>query len=199
MYFQHIVKRKLVNSVIGKVEFTVRHLSSSTMAFPNNFQFSSGQPCVVNVARMEMYDVFLYIFQLLALPLFQGESGVDQLVEVIKVLGTPTREQIKCMNPNYTDFNFPQIKPHPWHKVFQKCLPPEAVDLVCRFFQYSPNLWCTTVEACVHPFFDELRDPATCLPNGLPLPPFFNFKPQCKLVHQKSTLDFSEEVSRRAG
>ncbi|KVI03053.1 Protein kinase, ATP binding site-containing protein [Cynara cardunculus var. scolymus] len=112
------------------------------------------------------------------LPLFPGESGVDQLVEIIKVLGTPTREEIKCMNPNYTEFRFPQIKPHPWHKVFQKRLPPEAVDLVCRFFQYSPNLRCTALEACVHPFFDELRDPSTRLPNGRPLPPLFNFKPQ---------------------
>ncbi|GFY89291.1 shaggy-like protein kinase 41 [Actinidia rufa] len=115
---------------------------------------------------------------LLGKPLFPGESGVDQLVEVIKVLGTPTREEIKCMNPNYTEFKFPQIKPHPWHKVFQKRLPPEAVDLVCRFFQYSPNLRCTALEACVHPFFDELRDPSTRLPNGRPLPPLFNFKTQ---------------------
>ncbi|KAL7175422.1 hypothetical protein ACSBR2_029090 [Camellia fascicularis] len=112
------------------------------------------------------------------MPLFPRESGVDQLVEIIKVLGTPTREEIKCMNPNYTEFKFPQIKPHPWHKVFQKRLPPEAVDLVCRFFQYSPNLRCTALEACIHPFFDELRDPNTRLPNGRPLPPLFNFKPQ---------------------
>eukprot|EP01018_Ginkgo_biloba_P032461 Gb_28806 [translate_table: standard] len=34
------------------------------------------------------------------------------------------------------------------------------------------------LEACVHPFFDELRDPNTRLPNGRPLPPLFNFKPQ---------------------
>ncbi|CAL5418284.1 unnamed protein product [Camellia sinensis] len=46
------------------------------------------------------------------------------------VLGTPTREEIKCMNPNYIEFKLLQIKPHPWHKeVFQKCLPPQAVDL----------------------------------------------------------------------
>ncbi|XP_019171647.1 PREDICTED: shaggy-related protein kinase kappa isoform X2 [Ipomoea nil] len=115
---------------------------------------------------------------LLGQPLFPGESGVDQLVEIIKVLGTPTREEIKCMNPNYTEFKFPQIKPHPWHKVFQKRLPPEAVDLISRFFQYSPHLRCTALEACVHPFFDELRDPDTRLPNGRPLPPLFNFKPQ---------------------
>jgi len=29
---------------------------------------------------------------LLGQPLFPGESGVDQLVEIIKVLGTPTRD-----------------------------------------------------------------------------------------------------------
>lgn len=115
---------------------------------------------------------------LLGQPLFPGESGVDQLVEIIKVLGTPTREEIKCMNPNYTEFKFPQIKAHPWHKVFQKKLAPEAMDLVSRFLQYSPDLRCTAMEACMHPFFDELRDPNTRLPNGRPLPPLFNFRSQ---------------------
>jgi glycogen synthase kinase 3 beta len=28
-----------------------------------------------------------------------------------------------------------------------------------------------------HPFFDELRDPGCCLPNGRPLPPLFNWLP----------------------
>jgi len=36
-----------------------------------------------------------------------------------QVLGTPTREEIRCMNPNYTEFRFPQIKAHPWHKVWE--------------------------------------------------------------------------------
>ncbi|KAJ9547582.1 hypothetical protein OSB04_020125 [Centaurea solstitialis] len=114
---------------------------------------------------------------LLGQPLFPGESGVDQLVEIIKVLGTPTREEIKCMNPNYTEYKFPQIKAHPWHKIFHKRMPPEAVDLVSRLLQYSPNLRSTALEALIHPFFDELRDPATRLPNGRFLPPLFNFKP----------------------
>ncbi|KAG6406310.1 hypothetical protein SASPL_133910 [Salvia splendens] len=112
---------------------------------------------------------------LLGQPLFPGESGVDQLVEV---LGTPTREEIKCMNPNYTEFKFPQIKAHPWHKIFHKRMPPEAVDLVSRLLQYSPNLRCSALDAIMHPFFDELRDPNTRLPNGRFLPPLFNFKPQ---------------------
>ena len=54
---------------------------------------------------------------LLGQPIFLGDSGVDQLVEIIKVLGTPTKEQIRQMNSNYTEFKFPQIKAHPWHKV----------------------------------------------------------------------------------
>ncbi|WOL10592.1 shaggy-related protein kinase alpha isoform X2 [Canna indica] len=115
---------------------------------------------------------------LIGKPLFPGESGVDQLVAIIKILGTPTREEIKCMNPNYTEFKFPQIKAHPWHKLFHKGMPPEAVDLASRLLQYSPNLRCTALEACAHPFFDVLRDPNTRLPNGQPLPPLFNFTPQ---------------------
>uniref|UniRef100_A0ACD5TK67 Uncharacterized protein n=1 Tax=Avena sativa TaxID=4498 RepID=A0ACD5TK67_AVESA len=113
---------------------------------------------------------------LLGQPLFPGDTGVDQLVEIIKVLGTPTREEIRCMNPNYTEFRFPQIKAHPWHKVFHKRMPPEAIDLASRLLQYSPSLRCTALDACAHPFFDELREPNARLPNGRPFPPLFNFK-----------------------
>lgn len=42
----------------------------------------------------------------------------------IQVLGTPTREQIREMNPNYTEFKFPQIKAHPWTKVSQQVQEP---------------------------------------------------------------------------
>jgi serine/threonine protein kinase len=54
---------------------------------------------------------------LLGQPLFPGESGVDQLVEIIKVLGTPTKEEIQSMNSTYTEYKFPPIKGHPWSKV----------------------------------------------------------------------------------
>lgn len=54
---------------------------------------------------------------LLGQPIFPGDSGVDQLVEIIKVLGTPTKDQIREMNRNYTEFKFPQIRALPWNKV----------------------------------------------------------------------------------
>ncbi|KAL8554012.1 hypothetical protein ACS0TY_002308 [Phlomoides rotata] len=135
---------------------------------------------------------------LLGQPLFPGESGVDQLVEIIKVLGTPTREEIKCMNPNYTEFKFPQIKAHPWHKIFHKRMPPEAVDLVSRLLQYSPNLRCSALDALSHPLFDELRDPNTHLPNGRFLPPLFNFKPhELKGVSVETLVKLIPEHARK--
>lgn len=112
---------------------------------------------------------------LLGEPLFSGDRAVDQLVEIIKVLGTPTREEIRHMNPNCKEFKFRQIKVYPWHKIFKKSVPLEALDLLSRLLQYSPNLRSTALEALVHPFFDELRDPYACLPNRRPLPPLFDF------------------------
>lgn len=75
---------------------------------------------------------------LLGQPIFPGDSGVDQLVEIIKVLGTPTRDQIKEMNPNYTEFKFPQIKSHPWQKVSPACFKTTTVLMfVLRLILFS--------------------------------------------------------------
>ncbi|CEM23980.1 unnamed protein product [Vitrella brassicaformis CCMP3155] len=112
---------------------------------------------------------------ILGQPLFPGESGVDQLVEIIKVLGTPSREQLMAMNPNYTEFKFPQIKPHPWNKVFRPRTSVEALDLVNALLQYDPTARLKPMKILCHEFFDELRDPNTRLPNSRSLPPLFNF------------------------
>ena len=73
---------------------------------------------------------------LLGHPLFPGETGVDQLVEIIKLLGTPTQAQVDAMNPAYTEFAFPQVRTYPWPKVFKQRAPPEAVDLISRMVSY---------------------------------------------------------------
>jgi len=118
---------------------------------------------------------------MLGQPLFPGESGIDQLVEIIKVLGTPTREQIRTMNPNYMEHKFPQIKPHPFSKVFRKA-PPEAIDLIAALLEYTPTQRLSAIEAMTHEFFDEIRDPNCRLPdsrhlngNSKDLPALFDF------------------------
>ena len=103
---------------------------------------------------------------MLGQPIFPGESGVDQLVEIIKILGTPSREQILAMNPDYTEYRFPQIKPLPWDKVFRHRTPREAIDFISRLLCYDPAARPRPLEALLDPYFDELRDQNTRLPNG---------------------------------
>lgn len=113
---------------------------------------------------------------LLGQPLFPGDSGVDQLVEIIKVLGTPTKEEIRSMNSNYIEFKFPQIKGCQWKKVFRSKTPEDAMDFIAASLAYTPSKRLLPLEGCAHPFFDELREAGTELPNnGGSLPPLFDF------------------------
>ncbi|CAO3645696.1 unnamed protein product [Cunninghamella blakesleeana] len=112
---------------------------------------------------------------MLCQPLFPGESGIDQLVEIIKVLGTPTKDQLLAMNPNYTEHRFPQISSRPFSKVFRARTPPEAIDFIDLLLRYTPTSRLTAIDALAHPFFDELRDPNIKMNNEKSLPPLFNF------------------------
>lgn len=40
-----------ISGLVGKVDFTVRHLSSSTSSFPSSWNFNSGQQCVTSGSR----------------------------------------------------------------------------------------------------------------------------------------------------
>lgn len=84
----------------------------------------------------------------------------------MQVLGTPSKEDILGMNPNYNEFRFPQIKSHPWSKVFSSSIEPEAVDLISGLLKYSPVQRYTGVEAMGHPFFADILKPDCKLPNG---------------------------------
>jgi len=112
---------------------------------------------------------------LLGHPLFPGDSGVDQLVEIIKVLGTPTKAEIRKMNSNYMEFKFPQIKSCQWKKIFRNDTPAQAMDFVAATLAYTPANRLLPLEGCAHPFFDELRQESTRLPDGNKLPPLFHF------------------------
>jgi len=120
---------------------------------------------------------------LLGQPLFPGDSGVDQLVEIIKVLGTPTREEISAMNSNYTEFKFPQIKACLWKKVFRSKTPEDAISFVGSMLAYAPEKRILPLAGIVHPFFDELRNPSVRLPSGRDLPPLFDFTEHEMTVH----------------
>lgn len=53
-------------------------------------------------------------------PPFLGDSQVDQLIEIIKVLGTPAKPEVEEMNKAYDMkeyVKFPKVKTTPWKNV----------------------------------------------------------------------------------
>lgn len=57
----------VVLGLVGKVDFSVRHLSSTTTNFPSNWAFSSGQQCIDGSHQVLLlfYYIFIYIFLLI--------------------------------------------------------------------------------------------------------------------------------------
>mmetsp|Transcript_4665 Transcript_4665/g.7926 ORF Transcript_4665/g.7926 Transcript_4665/m.7926 type:complete len:245 (-) Transcript_4665:133-867(-) len=120
---------------------------------------------------IDVWSVGCVIAELmLTMPIFPGESGVDQIVEIIKILGTPSKADIRSMNPHYKEFKFPQISPITWDKVFKPNTNPEAIKFVSRLLVYNPKERPNPLEALEDRYFDELRNPNTRMPNGAAVP-----------------------------
>lgn len=93
---------------------------------------------------------------LLGQPMFPGESGIDQLVEIIKILGTPTKQEICSMNSNYMEHKFPQIKSIPLINVFKK-EDELTVNLLTDILKYDPMERFNSLQCLCHDYFNELR------------------------------------------
>mmetsp|Transcript_147357 Transcript_147357/g.260484 ORF Transcript_147357/g.260484 Transcript_147357/m.260484 type:complete len:349 (+) Transcript_147357:35-1081(+) len=107
---------------------------------------------------------------LLAQPLFAGNNGITHIVEIIKVLGTPSPQELQAMNPGYPDYKFePALPPLPWEKVFKNA-EPQAHDLIKGLLRFDPASRTPALQSLLHPFFDYLRE------NPTPCPTLFNFR-----------------------
>ena len=128
---------------------------------------------------------------LLGKPIFLGQNRLDQLIEIVKILGTPTQQEIKLMNPDHKMYKFPQLKGQAWERVFRNAKASQsAIDLVSQFLVYVPTKRLTCFEALAHPYFDGLRAKNLKFPNDTPLPPLFNFtKEELTQAHQLGIAD----------
>lgn len=101
---------------------------------------------------------------ILGRPLFCGDTSIDQLVKIIQVLGTPTLTEMRAMNPDYNNINFPNLKGVDLASVFPKNTEPQFVDIVSQFLRYDPRQRLRPLDALTHPFFKALFNPAGNLP-----------------------------------
>ena len=91
-------------------------------------------------------------------PMFPGATTSDQLVEIIRILGTPTKDDICSMNPYFKDHKFPDVKPIPFEKLFKNRIIPEYfLDLLSKILVYNPQKRLTAEKALEHAYFDEIK------------------------------------------
>lgn len=110
---------------------------------------------------------------ILCRPFFMGKTSVDQLLEIITVLGTPTADEILSMNPGHSDHDFPNVHARGLRNSFPSIVGNEAIDLLSGLLCFNPNSRLDSLTALDHSFFNELRKDGVKLPSGEPIPDLF--------------------------
>jgi serine/threonine protein kinase len=89
-------------------------------------------------------------------PLFAGDSEIDQLFKIFRVLGTPTEDSFPGVS------NFPDYKPTfpKWRSQALARLVPSldenGLDLLRQMVCYDPAKRISSKAAMTHPYFDDL-------------------------------------------
>jgi protein brassinosteroid insensitive 2 len=143
---------------------------------------------------VDMWSVGCVIAEMvLGKPLFAGKTQNDQLVEIIKVLGSISKEDIQEINPKFLEMRMPEIKKLSWRRVFSEHVE-ELDDLLDKIFVYSPSKRISPLQALQHPFFEDLRKEGFRMPGGRPLPGLFNWTSEelAAGVHLSLTPDWAK-------
>ncbi|EHA8589569.1 cyclin-dependent kinase B1-1 [Cocos nucifera] len=87
--------------------------------------------------------------------LFPGDSELQQLLHIFRLLGTPTDEQWPGVSSLRDWHEYPQWKPQTLARAVPT-LEPEGVDLLLKMLQYDPANRISAKAAMEHPYFDGL-------------------------------------------
>lgn len=89
-------------------------------------------------------------------PIFCGESEIEQLLAIFRVLGTPNENNWPGVNFFKDWHEFPQWQPKSLECVFQK-IDQESILFVSLFLRLNPLKRITISEAINHPYFNDIR------------------------------------------
>lgn len=94
-------------------------------------------------------------------PLFPGESDIDQLYVIQKVLGplTSTQKEEFSKNPRFIGLKFPEItRPETIEKKYIGKLSKTALQFMKGLISMDPNERMTADDALKHAYFDDIRE-----------------------------------------
>jgi serine/threonine protein kinase len=102
-------------------------------------------------------------------PIFRGQSSIDQLTAIVKVIGRPSESALASFEHNPSA----RILGNQVTSLQQSLpnnTPADLMDLMSSIFVYTPSKRPKASELLRHPCFDCLFRPGATLPNGTPLP-----------------------------
>lgn len=68
-------------------------------------------------------------------PIFVGSNSTEQIFEIIKILGSPTKDDLNSMNTELTDFSFIHIDPTNLENIINS-KDKLLIDLLRKIFVY---------------------------------------------------------------
>ncbi|KAJ1864840.1 Cyclin-dependent kinase catalytic subunit [Coemansia sp. RSA 989] len=107
---------------------------------------------------MDMWSVgCIFAEMVLRKPLFPGDSEIDEIFKIFRILGTPTEE----IWPDFTHLpdykkSFPKWQAKDLSKLIPK-LDADGIDLLKRMLTYDPAHRISAKQALAHPYFNDIR------------------------------------------
>ncbi|KAL7753807.1 mitogen activated protein kinase 2 [Sorochytrium milnesiophthora] len=93
-------------------------------------------------------------------PVFKGRDYVDQLNQIINVLGTPDEETLKRIGSNRAQLyirSLPKSQKVPFAQMFPRATPT-ALDLLEKLLKFDPAARITVEDALAHPYLETYHD-----------------------------------------
>ncbi|KAJ7140234.1 kinase-like domain-containing protein [Mycena crocata] len=121
------------------------------------------------------------------MPLFRGKDNNDQLLHIMKILGTPSHQQFAKMlkdSPEIVLKDFPPLPKMNLTQVLPKA-SPAALDLLERLLKFDPSERISAADALSHPYFTATTNTAPNPSPGFMPPPIFNFPHPNPSRHQQ--------------
>ncbi|KAH8120526.1 Pkinase-domain-containing protein [Phellopilus nigrolimitatus] len=140
-------------------------------------------------------------------PLFRGRDNQDQLLHIMRIVGTPDDRTLKKIatdsvrlnrrqlindslikaQPEITLKQYPRYPKIPFQQIIPKATP-QACDLLDRLLQFDPTKRLTAAEALSHPYFTStvpnmygVGNPVSA---GAMAPPMYNYPFQSQVQQQ---------------
>ena len=105
-----------------------------------------------------MWSAGCILVELMTLePIFPGDSSLEQFIEIVKLLGTPSMDILEQYSSLNCATQLPNVKAANWSTIFKRYSPMKhELDLIRGILTFDTSKRLTPFEALMHPYFSDI-------------------------------------------